>query len=142
MKRQAFFKSDKWTWENLREHEPPVVPELNGDTDTTYFDVIDDEKDKVENFATPRVSEAWWLLIGCMYRLIVQGLDFISLVHVTLLPPSPHPLPLHGTPLLLHLLSLPCPSLPSCPLSLYSLSFCIHLSFVNGRNLQATIFLS
>ena len=56
VKRQAFFKNDKWTWDNLREHEPPVVPELHGDTDTQYFDVIDDEKDKVDNFATPRVS--------------------------------------------------------------------------------------
>ena len=35
---------------------PPVVPELKSDVDTQYFDVIDDEKEKPETFATPRVS--------------------------------------------------------------------------------------
>ena len=35
---------------------PPVVPELKSDVDTQYFDVIDDEKDRPESFATPRVS--------------------------------------------------------------------------------------
>ena len=56
VKRQAFFKNDKWTWDNLREHEPPVVPELSSDSDTSNFDGFDDEKDKVETFATPRVN--------------------------------------------------------------------------------------
>ena len=36
---------------------PPVVPELKSDVDTQYFDVLDDEKEKPETFATPRVSE-------------------------------------------------------------------------------------
>ena len=35
---------------------PPVVPELKSDIDTQYFDVIEDEKDKVDSFPTPRVS--------------------------------------------------------------------------------------
>ena len=36
-----------------------MVPELKGDMDTQYFDVLDDDKDKVETFATPRVSVQW-----------------------------------------------------------------------------------
>lgn len=56
VKKHPFFKSDSWTWENIRKHEPPVVPELEGDMDTQYFDVIDDEKEKPDSFATPRVS--------------------------------------------------------------------------------------
>ena len=55
MKRHQFFKTDSWTWDNIRQQEPPVVPELKGDMDTQYFDVIDDEKDKADSFATPRV---------------------------------------------------------------------------------------
>ena len=56
IKRHLFFKSESWTWENIRQGEPPVVPELKGDMDTTYFDVIDDEKDKTDSFAAPKVS--------------------------------------------------------------------------------------
>ena len=58
VKKQPFFKNDSWTWENIREQVPPVVPELKGDMDTQYFDVIEDEKDKVDNFPTPHVREA------------------------------------------------------------------------------------
>ena len=58
MKRHLFFKTDSWTWDNIRQQEPPVVPELTGDLDTQYFDVIDDEKEKADTFATPRVSPA------------------------------------------------------------------------------------
>ena len=57
VKSHRFFKQDQWTWENIRQQVPPVVPELTGDTDTQYFDVIDDEKEKPESFATPRVSQ-------------------------------------------------------------------------------------
>lgn len=56
VKKHPFFKNDTWTWENIRRHEPPVVPELEGDMDTQYFDVIDDEKEKPDSFSTPRVS--------------------------------------------------------------------------------------
>ena len=34
----------------------PVVPELKSDVDTQYFDVLEDEKEKPDSFATPRVS--------------------------------------------------------------------------------------
>ncbi len=56
IKRHLFFKNNSWKWDNIRQCEPPVVPELKGDMDTTYFDVIDDEKDKTDSFAEPKVS--------------------------------------------------------------------------------------
>ncbi len=56
MKSHRFFKQDQWTWENIRQQVPPVVPELRGDSDTQYFDVIEDEKEKPESFVPPRVS--------------------------------------------------------------------------------------
>ena len=59
VKKHPFFKNDAWTWENIRQHEPPVVPELEGDMDTQYFDVIDEDKDKPDSFAAPRVSPCW-----------------------------------------------------------------------------------
>ena len=55
VKAHAWFRNDSWTWDNIRQQVPPVVPELNGDMDTQYFDVIDDEKEKPESFSTPRV---------------------------------------------------------------------------------------
>ena len=57
MKCHSFFKQDSWTWDNIRQTVPPVVPELKSDVDTQYFDVLDDEKEKPETFATARVSE-------------------------------------------------------------------------------------
>ena len=54
VKKHPFFRSKSWTWENLRQQEPPVVPELKGDMDTQYFDVIDDEASP-ESFNTPKV---------------------------------------------------------------------------------------
>ena len=56
VKCHPFFNQDSWTWDNIRQTVPPVVPELKSDVDTQYFDVIDDEKDRPESFATPRVS--------------------------------------------------------------------------------------
>ena len=56
VKTHAWFRNDSWTWDNIRQQVPPVVPELSSDVDTQYFDVIDDEKEKPESFSTPRVS--------------------------------------------------------------------------------------
>ena len=55
VKQHRFFKNNSWTWENIRQCDAPVVPELKSDIDTQYFDTID-EGDKAETFATPRVS--------------------------------------------------------------------------------------
>ena len=59
VKSHAWFRNDNWTWDNIRQYLPPVVPELNSDVDTQYFDVIDDEKEKPESFTTPRVSGSY-----------------------------------------------------------------------------------
>jgi len=54
VKRHPFFKQDSWTWDNIRQMVSPVVPELKSDVDTQYFDVLEDEKEKPDSFATPR----------------------------------------------------------------------------------------
>ena len=46
----------------------PVVPELIGDTDTSCFDLIEDERDRPENFATPRVRGG-----GCVCLCVGVG---------------------------------------------------------------------
>ena len=40
---------------------PSVVPELKSEVDTQYFDVIEDEKEKPDSFAVPRVRVPGWL---------------------------------------------------------------------------------
>lgn len=54
MKRHRFFKTNVWSWDTIRKSDAPVVPVLNSDIDTRYFDVID-EGEKPEPFETPRV---------------------------------------------------------------------------------------
>lgn len=53
IKRHPFFMNDQWTWENLRESVPPVVPELKGDDDTSNFEDIEEEASdpKEDSFA-------------------------------------------------------------------------------------------
>lgn len=53
IKRHPFFVNDQWTWDNLRESVPPVVPELTSDDDTRNFEDIEDERSdgKEEIFA-------------------------------------------------------------------------------------------
>lgn len=43
IKRHPFFENDQWTWDNLRESVPPVVPELTSDDDTRNFEDIEEE---------------------------------------------------------------------------------------------------
>ncbi|XP_061560170.1 rho-associated protein kinase 2-like isoform X4 [Phycodurus eques] len=54
IKSHPFFKSDQWTFDNIRETVPPVVPELNSDIDTSNFDDIEDDKGAVETFPPPK----------------------------------------------------------------------------------------
>lgn len=53
IKRHPFFENDQWTWDNLRESVPPVVPELTSDDDTRNFEDIEEETNagKEEVFA-------------------------------------------------------------------------------------------
>ncbi|XP_068432989.1 rho-associated protein kinase 2-like isoform X2 [Clinocottus analis] len=54
IKCHPFFKNDQWTFDNIRETEAPVVPELNGDIDTSNFDDIEEDKGDVETFTPPK----------------------------------------------------------------------------------------
>jgi len=54
IKNHPFFKNDQWTFDNLRECIPPVVPELSGDDDTSNFDDVDKEDGPEESFPVPK----------------------------------------------------------------------------------------
>nr|KAI8754220.1 rho-associated protein kinase 2-like [Biomphalaria glabrata] len=54
IKKHPFFKNDSWTWENIRQTVPPVVPELNSDVDTSNFDEIEKDDAPEETFQTPK----------------------------------------------------------------------------------------
>lgn len=54
IKKHPFFINDQWTFENLRESAPPVVPELTGDDDTSNFDDIEKDDSPEEIFPTPK----------------------------------------------------------------------------------------
>lgn len=53
IKRHSFFETDTWTFENLRDSAPPVVPELSGDDDTSNFDDIEKDEGPEEIFSIP-----------------------------------------------------------------------------------------
>ncbi|EFA04406.2 rho-associated protein kinase 1 isoform X2 [Tribolium castaneum] len=53
IKKHPFFKNDQWTFENLRNSVPPVVPELSGDDDTSNFDDYEKEETSEEVFPVP-----------------------------------------------------------------------------------------
>ncbi|KAM9339488.1 rho-associated protein kinase 2-like isoform 3-T4 [Symphorus nematophorus] len=54
IKCHTFFKNNQWTFDNIRETVAPVVPELNGDIDTSNFDDIEEDKGDAETFPPPR----------------------------------------------------------------------------------------
>ena len=56
IRKEPFFRQDQWTWEKIRTCVPPVVPELKSETDTTYFDDIDDLPQPQQKSASPMVS--------------------------------------------------------------------------------------
>lgn len=53
IKNHKFFINDQWTFENLRDSAPPVVPELTGDDDTSNFDDYEKDETAEENFPVP-----------------------------------------------------------------------------------------
>lgn len=53
IRNHPFFQNDVWTFENLRESVPPVVPELSSDDDTRNFDEIEKKNSVEANFPTP-----------------------------------------------------------------------------------------
>lgn len=54
IKAHPFFQNDTWTFENLRESVPPVVPELSSDDDTRNFDEIERDESPEEIFPIPK----------------------------------------------------------------------------------------
>lgn len=53
IKNHPFFINDQWTFDNLRNSAPPVVPELTGDDDTSNFDDYEKEETTEESFSVP-----------------------------------------------------------------------------------------
>ncbi|XP_037919089.1 rho-associated protein kinase 1 isoform X2 [Hermetia illucens] len=54
IKCHPFFHNDTWTFDNLRESVPPVVPELSSDDDTRNFDDIERDESPEEVFPVPK----------------------------------------------------------------------------------------
>lgn len=51
IKVHPFFANDKWTFDNIHESTPPIIPDLEGDDDTSNFSVEEFEQDT----STPEV---------------------------------------------------------------------------------------
>lgn len=54
IKQHAFFQNVDWTFDNLRESVPPVVPDLISDDDTRNFDEIERDESPEEIFPIPK----------------------------------------------------------------------------------------
>lgn len=54
IKRHPFFQNSDWTFDNIRELVPPVVPELGSDDDTRNFDEIERDETPEEVFPIPK----------------------------------------------------------------------------------------
>lgn len=54
IKQHPFFQNSDWTFDNIRELVPPVVPELNSDDDTRNFDEIERDESPEEMFPVPK----------------------------------------------------------------------------------------
>lgn len=54
IKAHPFFQNDQWTFENIRDAVPPVLPELSSDDDTSNFDDVDQDETPEEHFPEPK----------------------------------------------------------------------------------------
>lgn len=54
IKQHPFFINDQWSFQNLRDSVPPVVPELSSDDDTRNFDDIEKSDALDESFPVPK----------------------------------------------------------------------------------------
>lgn len=54
IKHHPFFINDQWSFDNLRDSVPPVVPELSSDDDTRNFDDIEKSDALDESFPVPK----------------------------------------------------------------------------------------
>ncbi|XP_037936362.1 rho-associated protein kinase 1 isoform X2 [Teleopsis dalmanni] len=68
IKAHPFFLNDTWTFENIRESVPPVVPELSSDDDTRNFEDIERDETPEEVFPIPKTFDGNHLpFIGFTY---------------------------------------------------------------------------
>ncbi|XP_069126944.1 rho-associated protein kinase 2-like isoform X2 [Argopecten irradians] len=71
-----FFTNDQWSWDNIREYVPPVVPELVSDVDTSNFEDIEKDDSPDETFAIPKAFSGNHLpFIGFTYSRSYQLLQ-------------------------------------------------------------------
>ncbi|XP_021378101.1 rho-associated protein kinase 2-like isoform X1 [Mizuhopecten yessoensis] len=71
-----FFANDQWSWDNIREYVPPVVPELVSDVDTSNFEDIEKDDSPDETFAIPKAFSGNHLpFIGFTYSRSYQLLQ-------------------------------------------------------------------
>lgn len=54
IKQHPFFRNDTWSFDNIRESVPPVVPELSSDDDTRNFEDIERDEKAEEVFPVPK----------------------------------------------------------------------------------------
>lgn len=79
IKAHRFFKNDQWTFDNIRDSVPPVIPELSGDDDTSNFDEIEKEETPEENSPVPKLFDGNNLpFIGFTYSGDIQLLSSSS----------------------------------------------------------------
>ncbi|RZF38553.1 hypothetical protein LSTR_LSTR006148 [Laodelphax striatellus] len=76
IKKHLFFQNDQWTFDNLRDSAPPVVPELSGDDDTSHFDYLEKDESPEENFPVPKAFAGNHLpFVGFTYSRDYQELE-------------------------------------------------------------------
>ncbi|XP_030377944.1 rho-associated protein kinase 1 isoform X1 [Scaptodrosophila lebanonensis] len=68
IKAHPFFRNDLWSFDNIRESVPPVVPELSSDDDTRNFEDIERDEKPEEMFPVPKTFDGNHLpFIGFTY---------------------------------------------------------------------------
>lgn len=93
IQRQPFFQNTEWTFENLRESVPPVVPDLKSDIDTSNFDEIERDESPEEVFPIPKTFAGNHLpFVGFTYTGDYQllSLDQVDLTQNTIATRNHH----------------------------------------------------
>ncbi|KAE9554409.1 hypothetical protein FO519_002401 [Halicephalobus sp. NKZ332] len=55
VKEHAFFRNSDWTFDTIKQAQPPYIPKLNGDDDTSHFEDVDErEPDPSDEFQIPK----------------------------------------------------------------------------------------
>ncbi|XP_058127268.1 rho-associated protein kinase 1 [Anopheles ziemanni] len=79
IKSHPFFKNDTWTFENVRQSVPPVVPELSSDDDTRNFEEVERKATVDVQIPKPKIFSGFHLpFIGFTYTSDYQLLSGAS----------------------------------------------------------------